>query len=199
MSRVFLGVVGMVAVAASQFQNAAARTGQPPCVQYTAPGPGDAAGRVPQTLQDYVTRMTAIVVGEVQSMVGSYTQSPYNQGMVWTFTVIEALKTTGPLQRVDASSANFGGFFVMHPGQHYILFLANENPGPLRTIPERSGVPRFHINGALCVDDTDNVHSFTKGRIGLHANSIDPIMGPLDGLSPDKALVEIRRALGSGK
>lgn len=175
-------------------------TSIPPCVQNRDPGPGG-AGRGPQSFADYVTGIKAIIQGEVQSVDDGPVTGPGARGanrqlVVSTLKVTNVLKSSVPLQQVAAGAFNFGGTFAMKPGQRYILFLDDENASGIEMVPEHSGVPRFRISAALCVEETDRIYSSTRGSVGLAASVLNPVMGPLDGLPLNKVLAEIQAAVG---
>jgi hypothetical protein len=118
--------------------------------------------------------------------------------VVNTLKVTNTLKSATPLERVTAINLNFGGSFAMKPGQRYILFLSEYTATGAQMVEERAGAPRFRAGAALCVEDTDRVYSSTRGSIGVgNRVMLSPLLGPLDGLTLDKALVEIRSALGT--
>jgi hypothetical protein len=87
----------------------------------------------------------------------------------------------------------------MLPHQHYILFLNDENAAGLQMVPEHAGVPRMRIGASFCIDGKNTVHSSTRGKSGVAAAALDPILGPLDGLNLETALSEIRKALATTK
>jgi hypothetical protein len=169
----------------------------PACVQTTDPGP-DGAGARQTSLPSYVAGIAAVILGRVQSVeAGQPTARGDIRQSFGTFQVTDVLKGAPDLRQVTASTATFGGTFVLKPGQRYILFLSNEAP----PVPERPGIPRFHIGGALCITDTNQTYSFTrsnKGK-GLAATIMAGVLDPLDRLPLDDALAQIRKAIGTGK
>jgi hypothetical protein len=164
----------------------------PACVQTTDPGPDGPAVRQ-TSLPSYVTGVAAIVVGRVQSVEAG---PPTARGDIWhsfgTFQVTDVLKGSPDLRQVTAQTETFGGTFVMKPGQRYILFL--------ETLPGPPEIPRFYIGGALCITDTNQTYSFTRGnKRGLRATVMAGVVDPLDRLTLDDALAQIRKAIGTGK
>jgi len=166
----------------------------PPCVQNSARGPdGAPAPDFPKTLQAYVAKMNSIAVGQVRSV--DVVPLGNRQISVATFALTGILKGSGSLQTIAAGAPDFGGTFAMKPGQQYILFLVDANAAFARAFPERPGVPSFRIDASFCVDAANNVHSSTKGSIGLASTLLAPILGPLDGAPLEKAIETIRAAI----
>ena len=168
----------------------------PPCIQNTTPGPdGAPVPNFPKTLIEYVAKKNLIAIGQVQSV--DTVPLGNRQISVALFALTEVLKSSGPSQTIAAGAPNFGGTFLMKPGQRYILFLDEANAAFARSFPERPGVPSFRIDASLCIDAVRNVHSFTRDKRGLDATLLSPILGPLDGLALDKSIETIRAAIAS--
>jgi len=171
----------------------------PPCVQFSQTGP-DGAGPRPRSLTEFVTGngVKVIVQGDVQSVEeGPVATGSSRRLIVGTLNISEVIKGPGSISLLSASAFNFGGNFSMQPHQRYILFLNDETAAGLRMVSERAGVPRMRIGAAFCIDSRNVVHSSTKGICGVASAALDPILGPLDGLSLESALSEIRKALSA--
>jgi hypothetical protein len=169
----------------------------PACVQTTDPGP-DGAGARQTSLPSYVAGIAAVILGRVQSVeAGQPTARGDIRQSFGTFQVTDVLKGAPDLRQVTASTSTWGGTFVLKPGQRYVLFLRNEAPGLLEVVPERPGTARFNIDGALCITDTNQTFSFTRGNKGLAATIMAGVLDPLDRLTLDEALAQIRKALGN--